>query len=33
MEGTRFYGKHTNKDEKEYFKFAEQNNIKRNPRN
>jgi hypothetical protein len=30
MEGTRFYGKHAAKEEKEYFKFAEQNNIKKN---
>lgn len=30
MEGTRFYGKHAAKEEKEYFKFAEQNGIKKN---
>ena len=30
MEGTRFYGKHATKDDKEHLKFTEQNNIKKN---
>ena len=30
MEGTRFYGKHATKEDKEHLKFTEKNNIKKN---